>query len=155
MTAELGVEQQVHCQVYDLESGWAPTALHVNQAVQAIYPQASVQWREGCDLLEGLHHATNQTLSNDIPHQNLLLFVVSCTCLKGSGNAAKAPGTFFATLLEHLSVGALILFIETQFNVPDAFGDMKTADKKLKFCATLSIFGLAGIFLYRVVENNG
>lgn len=153
-TANLNVQQEVQCHVYDFESGWAETAPIVNEAMQAIYPQASIQWEQTCDLLKGLDHTANHALNQDLLHQKVLLFVLSCTCLKASGRAAEAPGSFFATLLECLRVDTFVFFIESHCNVPQAFEEMETNDKKLKFCGTINYPGLAGIYLYRVVERD-
>lgn len=153
--ANLIVDQEIQCQVYDFEAAWAQTVSEVNEAIQTVYPQANVQWRHTCDLLKGLDHIANRTLSNDLLQQKVLLFVLSCTCLQGSGDAAKAPGSFFATLLERLSIGTFAFFIESQFNVPEAFGEMQADNKKLEFCGTNYRYsGLAGVYLFRVVQNN-
>ena len=160
-----------------MEVGWKPTCEQAESAVRLTLASGAqtekgeletekrrkggaeieINWGGPCDLLKSLDgERANAELRARAPGQQLVLFLTSCSCVRPDEKAVEAAtseGGFFRSLLRYLTVGTLVLFIETTYNLAEAFGDVNDYGKKLERVYSCTGFrkGVAGVLLYRVV----
>jgi hypothetical protein len=142
--------------LFDKEPGWFKYTQFLSAAIKYLAPSSTAKWGGRMDLTLTVDHPVNATLRAVAPGLDVILVVAACEALRPAYGPPTVDTVFFRSLLPLLKVGTLLVFVEPQFNVPNAVQGLTVGNKRFS-CPpnhpAMRFPGVAGIKLLQVRGN--